>query len=72
MKDVAIRNKDFVDGHFELTKMMEEFCYINCNFFTSPSKIMFDELHNNIDMDNVEYEYTLILLMLIFTNKIEC
>lgn len=56
MKDVAIRNKDFVDGHFELTKMMEEFCYINCNFFTSPSKIMFDELHNNIDMDNVEYE----------------
>lgn len=55
MTNVAVRNKDYVDEHFEITKLMEEFCFANTRLFTSPTEIMWNELDNVIDKPSCEY-----------------
>jgi len=56
MKDVALKNDDFIDGHYELTKLMEQFCFANTDFFTTPTAIMWEELKDCIDENIARYE----------------
>ncbi len=55
MKDVAVRNKNLLDGHYELTKLLEEYCFSHCAYFTSPTNLMLEELTEHIDTAKVEY-----------------
>lgn len=48
MKDVALVNKNVLDDHYELTKLMEEYCLNNCSYFTSPTNLMINELQDYI------------------------
>lgn len=49
MKDVAVKNKNLLDEHYELTRLIEEYCFNNCYYFTSPTQIMINELHSYIN-----------------------
>ncbi|KAF0151688.1 MAG: group 1 glycosyl transferase [Ignavibacteria bacterium] len=55
MKDVAVRNKNILDEHYELTKLIEEYCFNNCYYFTSPTKIMINELHDYLNNNKSEF-----------------
>lgn len=56
MKDVAVRNRDYMDVHYEITSKMEEFCFANTEFYTTPTTLMWDELSSFIPADRAKYE----------------
>jgi glycosyltransferase involved in cell wall biosynthesis len=56
MNMVAIKNRDSVDQHFTITRLMEEFTFRNTKYFTFPTEIMMKELTDQIKIDEIKYE----------------
>jgi len=56
MSMVAVQNRDNVDQHFTITKLMEEFTFRNTGYFTFPTKIMMEELREQIKIEEIKYK----------------
>lgn len=53
---VAVQNRESVDQHFTITKLMEEFTFLNTQYFTFPTKIMMEELRDKIDAEVIKFK----------------
>ncbi len=56
MNMVAVKNRDSIDEHFTLTRLMEEFTFRNVKYFTFPTQIMMNELKDQIKIEEINYK----------------